>query len=90
MRCTWVKQDVACTSEATHPQVGKDGSQWAHLCEEHDKKLNDAVGSGDVKKLMAAYIQAQGGAKAAAARMAPGAQKVVAGIVGALRGKVGQ
>lgn len=85
MQCSWASKDVQCQHEGVVAQRGRDGSQWAELCEEHDRQLVEAINSGDVKKLMAAYIKAQGGAKAAAARMAPGAQKVVAGIVDAYK-----
>jgi hypothetical protein len=79
--CTWVE----CAEPATVPQRGRDGSQWADLCADHDKQLSDAIASGNPKKLMSAYIKAQGGAKKAAERMAPGAQKVVSGLMAALR-----
>lgn len=79
--CTWVD----CKADGTKPQVGSDGSQWAKLCEEHDQKLEAAIATGDVKKWMGAYIKAQGGAKAAAARMAPGAAKGAAAIIDAVK-----
>ena len=85
MQCSWASKDVQCQHEGVVAQRGKDGSQWAELCPEHDRQLTEAVNSGDVKKLMAAYIKAQGGAKAAAARMAPAAAKGVAAIVEAYK-----
>lgn len=85
MQCSWNSKDAQCHHEGVVPQRGRDGSQWAELCEEHDRQLTAAIESGDAKKLLGAYIKAQGGSKAAAARMAPGAQKVVAGIVDAYK-----
>jgi hypothetical protein len=85
MQCSWASKDVQCQHEGVVSQRARDGEQWAELCEEHDRQLTAAIESGDAKKLMGAYIKAQGGAKKAAARMAPGAQKVVAAIVGAIK-----
>ena len=62
--CTWVD----CTEKAEFPQKANDGSIWARLCPEHHKMLDDALGV-DVKKTLSYWIKAQGGAKAAAARM---------------------
>lgn len=67
-RCTWKE----CASDATQPQRGNDGSVWADLCEPHHVELDAAVGSMNVKKLMRAYVLAQGGAAAAARRMVGG------------------
>ena len=85
MKCTWSD----CTAEGTKPQTGRDGSVWATLCEGHNEKLEAAIVSGDAKKLMGAYIKAQGGAKAAADRMAPAATKVIAAIVDAAKNAKG-
>ena len=64
-KCTWKE----CEQTATREQRGNDGSKWADLCEQHHVELDEAVGSMDGKKLLKAYILAQGGAKAAAERM---------------------
>lgn len=64
-KCTW----AACEAGGEVDQVGNDGSVWARLCRPHHDELEAAIASFDPKKLMRAYIKAQGGAKAAAARM---------------------
>ena len=64
-RCTW----IGCSETATHPQVGKDGTRWANLCAAHNLELSDAVARESVPRIVAAWVKAQGGAKAAAARM---------------------
>lgn len=65
MTCTWVD----CSKEATVPQIAKDGDQWANLCVEHDAEIDKALVSMDVKVVLRNWLRAQGGAKAAAARM---------------------
>lgn len=66
--CTWKD----CGQPAAHDEVGKDGSVWARLCIGHHEELEAALDSLDVKAIMRAYIKAQGGANAAAARMLGG------------------
>lgn len=85
MQCSWASKDVQCQHEGVVPQKGRDGSQWAELCEEHDRQLTAAIDSGDAKKLMSAYIKARGGAKKCAERDAPMVSKVVAAVVGAIK-----
>ena len=60
--CTW--QD--CTQLV--PQIAKDGSQWADLCAAHAQELEDNL--LDAKGVLRCWVRAQGGAKAAAERMA--------------------
>ena len=68
-RCTW--RD--CSNEAAHPQIAKDGEQWANLCDEHNSKIDEsidtAIANGDVRSLLSGWVKAQGGAEAAAGRM---------------------
>ncbi len=68
MKCTWVD----CRLDAAHPQVAEDGEQWANLCEDHNKELEESLDlavSGNIKKMISSWIKAQGGSKKAAARM---------------------
>jgi hypothetical protein len=70
MECTWkFKDSPKCTQTATHPQVGNDGSQWANLCTDHAKKLDDGIATGDPKYLLGYWIAAGGGAEAMSKRM---------------------
>jgi hypothetical protein len=62
--CTWVN----CREPAKHPQHAKDGTVWANLCYAHVLELDDAITAGP-PKILAAWVKAQGGAKAAAKRM---------------------
>lgn len=68
MDCTW----VFCPREGTEPQIAKDGQQWACLCPEHARQLDAArdLTAGTPQRLLAAWINAQGGHKAAAQRLA--------------------
>lgn len=68
MNCTWKD----CDNPASHPQMSEDGKTWAQLCIVHEGQLNDAMISGEPKKILSAYVKAQGGAQAAAARMMRG------------------
>ena len=65
LRCTWVD----CGHKATKPQLSKSGGQWANLCDGHDRLFTEAVSAGDAKAILSRWIKAQGGAKAASARM---------------------
>ena len=65
MKCSWLD----CESNAARPELDINGREWANLCDAHSKKFNDALRSGDVKKIRACWVRAQGGAKKAAARM---------------------
>lgn len=66
--CTW----VYCPKPGTAPQRDVNGRQWACLCAEHARQLDAAcdLTTGHPQRLLAAWINAQGGHKAAAARMA--------------------
>ena len=65
MKCTWIDCDV----EATHPQIAKDGEEWANLCDEHHEETEQALKSMVPEKLLRAWVRAQGGAKLATQRM---------------------
>lgn len=70
-QCTWKDPDFdRCTNHATYPQTANDGSVWANLCNYHHMLMDKEVGS-DVKKMLSYWVRAQGGAKAATARMMP-------------------
>jgi hypothetical protein len=62
-QCTWVD----CNNEATAPQVGKDGNQWANLCEEHTKEMDDNL--MDAKGVLRCWVRAQGGAQGMVGKM---------------------
>lgn len=68
-RCTWMGEQGRCEAIATHPEVAKDGSQWANLCDEHFEEVERALTNFDARKLLANWVRAQGGPKAAAARI---------------------
>lgn len=55
MKCTWKD----CPNEATEPQIGKDGSQWADLCKAHEKELMDAIKSGNARMVLRSWARAQ-------------------------------
>lgn len=65
MKCRW----EGCQNDGTKDQLDRSGIIWSLLCDEHDKRLEEAIKSLNPKRLVAAWIKAQGGAKAAAARM---------------------
>jgi hypothetical protein len=56
MECTWLD----CQSEATVPQIRKDGSRWANLCGQHDRELNQAVSDSDARNLLYGWVKALG------------------------------
>jgi len=64
VRCTW----AGCERSGSRVCRSVDRTEpWARLCPEHDLELNDAIDSGDPRRIMPAYVKAKGGAKAAAA-----------------------
>ena len=63
MECTWKD----CTKTAEYPQIAKDGEQWANLCKEHHKKLENSIGA-EPKEMLSCWIKAMGGAKMATIR----------------------
>ncbi len=66
IKCTWKN----CKNDAIYSQVAKDGEVWANLCEEHHNLLEECISDiENPKKLLGAWIKAQGGAKRAAGRM---------------------
>jgi hypothetical protein len=66
MRCTWMN----CICDAVEPQVARDGQKWADLCVDQARFLKEAIDSGSAKRVVRAWVRAQGGAKAAATRVA--------------------
>lgn len=69
--CTW----EGCKSNATHLQTAKDGAQWAHLCATHAAELEAACDIASPiwtpKRMLRAWILAQGGAGPASRRVNP-------------------
>ncbi len=65
MECTWKD----CKKEAMRIQLDKNGKQWANLCEEHHNELEKAmdifINDANFKKMLSAWVMAQGGAKVA-------------------------
>ena len=63
--CSWCGcgQPGTCELKDIHDRV------WACLCHVHNEQLETALKTGHPKQLIAAYVKAQGGAKAAAKRM---------------------
>lgn len=64
MKCTWKE----CEFEATTPQLDRGGKQWANLCDAHHAEVEGSFELGP-KATLRCWVLAQGGAKAAAARM---------------------
>lgn len=63
--CTW----EGCTQTAKHESRSTTGEKWADLCDEHEHQLSASLTSGGPGSILSSWIKAQGGAKAAAARM---------------------
>lgn len=63
--CTWEN----CINEAITPQIGKNGIQWANLCDIHTQELDGAIKPNNPKGILRAWILAQGGSKKAAKSM---------------------
>ena len=69
-QCTWKAKDTdRCQATASHPQIGRDGRQWANLCADHEKRLNELITSGEPPKLVGAWIAASGGPAVLAGKM---------------------
>lgn len=62
--CTW----EGCTQQARHPCFAKDGEKWADLCNEHKARFDEAPSKG-AGAILGYWVKAQGGSKAATARM---------------------
>jgi len=67
MKCTWAE----CTKAATQPQLDAQKREWANLCDVHHALLNEAIDSADAKRMIGAYIKANGGAEGMMHRMKP-------------------
>lgn len=70
LRCTW----DGCEGRPLHPQLSASGEPWAHLCDAHDGEWRLAlslpsIGDTGIKRILALWVKAQGGARAAADRM---------------------
>lgn len=63
-KCTW----EGCDRTAVCPQIGSDKAVWANLCTRHDAELSRAISDSKPPTMMAAYVKAQGGSRAAADR----------------------
>jgi len=58
MICTWKD----CNKKGKFSQLDKNGNEWANLCEEHNRELDESIGL-DFKKMLSSWIKASGGAK---------------------------
>jgi len=67
MECTW--RD--CESDGTNPQLDNKKREWANLCQEHHDEIENSIAADpfEPKRLMRAWIKAQGGAKEASKRI---------------------
>ena len=65
MDCTWKD----CENKAEHPQIGKNGNEWANLCTQHNTELDKAVDKMMPKPILKSWVQASGGAKKLAGTM---------------------
>lgn len=67
--CTW----FCCSSHGVHPHVDRQGKEWAFLCPAHHAELVAAVDPSTpnwtARGNLAAWVKAQGGPQAAAARI---------------------
>jgi hypothetical protein len=63
--CKW----EGCTAPATFAEADKQGKPWTRLCIAHHNQLEQTLAAGKAPAIMAVWIKAQGGPKAAAARM---------------------
>lgn len=66
-RCTALN----CLAAATHPQLGKDSTLWAHLCEPCHNALDADIKSGSTVRMIAGWIRSQGGVAGTMQRMQP-------------------
>jgi len=62
-KCTW----KGCINEGIHEIKAKDGEVWATLCDTHKEKMDSCV--EDPRKILSAWVLANGGAQAAAKRI---------------------
>lgn len=63
--CKW----EGCGAPATFAETDKQGAIWTRLCIAHHNQLEATIAAGKAPQIMSVWIKAQGGAKAAAARM---------------------
>jgi hypothetical protein len=69
-QCTWVDPpEVRCSSAATHAELSNDKTPWAHTCDIHHAMIEDGIVNFTPQKMLRNWVRAQGGHKAAAARM---------------------
>ena len=63
-------------------EVDVEGRPWAHLCFAHHQIHEDAISSGDAKRLCDAYFQANGGLDNLIADALGAARRALGGIPG--------
>ena len=64
--CTW----LACSAAAKHPNRAKTGEIWANLCDRHQQALDESIADDtSPRKMLSAWVKAQGGASIAAKRV---------------------
>lgn len=52
--CTWDQ----CPKLAEHPQLSRNGEEWANLCDEHHRQLEEALGTLDARRTLGAWAKA--------------------------------
>lgn len=80
-QCTW----KGCQATAIRLLLDRDGKRWANLCEAHHKEYEGSFVAGPKALLwLRCWVLAQGGAEAAAKRMAPEFAAISQRLVAAL------
>lgn len=63
--CTWKN----CQEKASNPWIGKNGKEWANLCDKHHKELDDSIGDPDCRIMLKNWVLASGGSNKMASEM---------------------
>lgn len=80
--CTWQGKDQPrCNAPAPHELRDQDAQVWARLCDLHQARYDELQAQG-ARGILGGWIAAQGGARAAAERMAPAVQHQMARLTG--------
>lgn len=63
--CTW----EGCSARAVKAKYDKQNRIWADLCAEHDTEFKRVMVLGGARRVLSAWVKAQGGAAKAAERV---------------------
>jgi len=66
MNCDWNH----CPNEATEELFSSDGTKWSDLCLEHKIEFDRDAEAGNMKRICANWVKANGGSKKLAKKMA--------------------